>query len=193
MKSARIVPAVIFLLLLAASLTASVGQVQIYGIVERVVLEPNERAPERIKIWGAFALLYTNQEPVRSSDGPYAPHRGYLYFKLPPIARGDTKKIAHETARKEWADLKAVAGTGQAITFGSWTSSYLGLAPNSRSENGFVGGPSQKDTLRVYDEKERSGKPIPYTMDTGIVKIPKEGNRSVLIEQLKRSLEGQRE
>lgn len=189
MKSTRNVLAAFAFLFMVASLTASVREVQIYGIVERVVLEPNEKAPERIKIWGAFALLYANQEPVRVSDGPYAPHRGYLYFKLPPVPRGDTKKLAHETARKEWADLKAIAGTGQAITFGSWTSNYLGLARNSRSENGFVGGPSQEDALRVYDEKERSGSAIPYTMDTGIARIPDQGKYAVLITQLKNKLQ----
>lgn len=192
MKSARTALFFLVLAFMAVSVAGSVREVQIYGIVERVVLEPNERAPERIKIWGAFALLYTNQEPLAEYHGrgsPYDPNRGYLYFKLPPAARGDTKKLAQEAAKREWADLKAVAGTGQAITFGSWTSIYLGLVRNSRSETGFVAGPPYDDALRVHDEKERSARPIPYTMDTGIVKIPNQGKYAGLVTQLQKILQ----
>jgi len=178
---------------LATLLLASVREVQIYGIVERVVFEPNDRIPERIKVYGAFALLYTNQEPVLvfsgSGDVPYTPHRGFLYFKLPPTAPNDTKNISRATARTEWADLKTVAGTGQAIMFGSWTSTYLGLVHNSRTETGFVSGPPYDDALRVLDEGEKSPRPIPYTMDTGIQKIPNQGKYGVLITQLKQALQ----
>jgi len=38
---------------LVADLFAS-GRIGFYGIVEKVVFEPNETAPERIQIWGAF-------------------------------------------------------------------------------------------------------------------------------------------
>jgi len=192
MKSARTVLLFLVLAFIAVSVAGSVREVQIYGIVERVVLEPNERAPERIKIWGAFALLYTNQEPPAEYHGigtPYDPTRGYLYFKLPPVARGDTKKLAQEAAKREWADLKAVAGTGQAITFGSWSSTYLGLVRNSRSETGFVAGPPYDDALRVHDEKERSARAIPYTMDTGITKIPNQGKYAGLVTQLQKILQ----
>jgi hypothetical protein len=40
----------------SAHLLAS-GQAGIYGIVERVVFEPDARSPDRVQIWGAFALI----------------------------------------------------------------------------------------------------------------------------------------
>lgn len=79
--------------------------VGIYAIVEKVVFEPSESAPQRIQIWGAFAL----------SDGKpgygYLPaRRGYLYYTITPGKE--------DICKKEWADLKALAGTGHGIGFG---------------------------------------------------------------------------
>jgi hypothetical protein len=77
----------------------------IYARVDKVVFEPNESAPERIQIWGAFALA------TKDSRYDYdAAQRGYLYFSVKPGKE--------EVCRKEWADLKAVAGTGQIVGFG---------------------------------------------------------------------------
>jgi hypothetical protein len=78
----------------------------VYAFVDRVVLEPSDAAPERIQVWGGFALS-TNRNNYEFRDA----ERGYLYFKL---RAGD-----EESCKKEWADLKAVAGTGQIVTFGS--------------------------------------------------------------------------
>jgi len=168
-----------FLLLIATTISASVRDLQVYGIVERVAFEPNEKSPERMKIWGAFALLYTNQAPPSNNNGgPYSPHRGHLYFKLP------TDKSAQAAARKEWADLKSVAGTGQAVMFGSWPSSYLGTRDGDR-KNGFVS-LTGKESLRVYEKED--GPPITYTMDTGIVRLENQGTHTGLVEQLKASL-----
>lgn len=76
----------------------------IFTRVDKVVLEPNESAPERIQIWGAFALA-TRQ------GGAYEPvQRGYLYYSLKPGKE--------EACRKEWSDLKAIAGTGQIVGIG---------------------------------------------------------------------------
>jgi hypothetical protein len=77
----------------------------IFARVDKVVFEPNAEAPERIQIWGAFALA------GRENGNVYrAPQRGYLYYSLKPGKE--------EVCRKEWADLKAVAGTDQIIGFG---------------------------------------------------------------------------
>lgn len=77
----------------------------VYGIVDKVVLEPNDQAPERVQLWGAFSIAegrgYEYQTPVK----------GYLYYKLPE------KKS--EIARKEWADLKSLAGTSEVVGFGN--------------------------------------------------------------------------
>ena len=78
----------------------------IYAFVDRVVLEPSDDKPERIQVWGGFALAKAG-----SRDEYADAQRGYLYFKLRP---GD-----EDVCKKEWADLKAVAGTGQLVSFGS--------------------------------------------------------------------------
>ena len=72
------------LLVAAMPLTAS-GPLGIYGIVERVVMEPNEKAPERIQVWGAFAYV-----DGMAGEGltVSAAKRGYLYFRLPTLRCG---------------------------------------------------------------------------------------------------------
>jgi hypothetical protein len=89
-----------------AEASDSVG---IYAIVEKVIFEPNDQAPERIQIFGAFAV----------SDGQHGygylpPQRGYLYYSLPSAV----VPWQRDAALKEWADLKKVAGTGDVIAFG---------------------------------------------------------------------------
>ena len=110
-------------------LTAS-GPIGIYGIVEKVVFEPNERSPERIQVWGAFAYV---DGGANSGLAVSAVKRGYLYFRLPLPGVANARDI--DAVKKEWADLKAVAGTGQAIGFGSWgyIGSFAGLQPQARS------------------------------------------------------------
>jgi hypothetical protein len=90
-------------LFLASSNAVASDPVGIYAFVDKVVLEPSEGAPERIQIWGGFAL-------AEGYGYTYAPaKRGYMYFSIKP---GD-----EEVARKEWADLKSVAGTDQFVAF----------------------------------------------------------------------------
>jgi hypothetical protein len=77
----------------------------VYARVDKVVFEPNETAPERIQIWGAFALA------SKENRNRYEPAQlGYVYYSLTP----DKEEIC----RKEWADLKSIAGSGQIIGFG---------------------------------------------------------------------------
>jgi hypothetical protein len=77
----------------------------VYARVDKVVFEPNAGAPERIQIWGAFALA------TRNSRNDYdTAERGYLYYSLKPGKE--------EVCRKEWVDLKAVAGTSEIVAFG---------------------------------------------------------------------------
>jgi hypothetical protein len=91
---------------LAAPVTHASDPTGIYAFVDRVVLEPNDGAPERIQIWGGFTLAKReNRNDYHDAE------RGYLYFKLRP---GD-----EEVCKKEWADLKSVAGTKQIVAFGS--------------------------------------------------------------------------
>jgi hypothetical protein len=79
--------------------------VGVYAFVDKVVLEPSDGQPERIQIWGGFAL-------AEGRGQTYAPaKRGYMYFTLKP---GE-----EEVARKEWNDLKALAGNEQFVAFGA--------------------------------------------------------------------------
>ena len=92
----------------ANTLTAS-DPVGVYGIVEKVVFEPNDNAPQRIQVWGAFAVAQ------KTNPNDYQPaQRGYLYYTLTPGKES--------ICLTEWKDLKAVAGTGQPVAFGvRWT------------------------------------------------------------------------
>jgi hypothetical protein len=76
----------------------------VYAMVEKVVLEPNDTQPQRIQIWGAFALA----DRTPSGYGPA--QRGYLYYSCP---------AGQETiCRNEWNDIKSAAGKDALIGFG---------------------------------------------------------------------------
>jgi hypothetical protein len=95
----------IFLLCLLGVSFAS-DPIGIYALIDKVVLEPSEGNPQRIQIWGAFALA------DRADRNAYSqPVRGYLYYTLPGQK--------NDVALAEWKDLKASAGTGQIIAFAS--------------------------------------------------------------------------
>ena len=112
---------VLILLLATSALTAS-GLVGIYAVVSKVVFEPNDRAPERIQIWGAFTLV---DGGTGTGGKTLTPQRGYMYFSLPGTGNfGTENRGRKETALKEWADFKAIAGTGQAVAFGRF--GYIG-------------------------------------------------------------------
>ena len=177
----------IVVLLAVASLFAS-GPVGIYGIVERVVFEPNEQAAERIQVWGAFALVDGGTgKPL----GTTPPVRGYFYFKVPTVfggwAKGDVA-----TVRREWNDLKAVAGTGQAIGFGSW--GYVGRFEDPHRggqtyffENVPKGG--ERTDLRVHVSATPRPTPVTYQTDSGIVKLAAAGSHAAVVKQLQAALE----
>ncbi len=119
-----------------AAVPAFSDHVGIYTIIDKVILEPNVTAPERIQLWGAFATASARD---RNSYDP--PLRGYYFYSLTPGKE--------EACRKEWADLKSIAGTGQVIGFGS-----RGL---------------KKGRLRKASEKSEN--PDSYPVDFGLVKM----------------------
>ena len=121
----------------AASAARASDPTGIYAFVDRVVFEPSDAAPERIQVWGGFALAKTENR-----DDYHNAERGFLYFKL---RVGD-----EEICKKEWADLKSVAGTGQIVAFGS------------RPENKAI-------TLRKADAKAE--KPDGYPKGWGMNKV----------------------
>jgi hypothetical protein len=154
---------VIFLLVQISP--AKNGNIGIYGIVNKVVLEPDENAPERIQIWGLFAV------PVPISSGLYrAPRRGILYFSLP----SDKKKIAI----KEWAELKRLAGSGQILGFAEY------WVPNPNDPQG---NPHTSLVVHVHEDVPL-GSPDPYPLGIGVLKIDEhkpEDYEKKIITQLK--------
>ena len=105
MKAAASIGAVFLVSLLCATQAHASDPMAVYARVDRVVLEPNTDSPQRIQVWGVFAMA----KPDDRNDY-LAPVRGYLYLTL----AGDSR-----TVRAEWEDLKQVAGTGQIVAFGS--------------------------------------------------------------------------
>lgn len=95
--------AVAALLLTAVAARAS-DPIGIYAVIDKVVLEPQEGSPKRAQVWGVFRLA------AGGGDTYAAPVRGYLYYGLTPGKE--------EACRREWADLKKVAGTGQCVGLG---------------------------------------------------------------------------
>jgi hypothetical protein len=83
----RVATAVILAALSLNTARAS-GLIGVYGLIDKVVMEPNVENPERIQV-------------------------GYLYYTF---STGDKDLI-----RREWADLKAAAGTHTVIAFGGWS------------------------------------------------------------------------
>ncbi len=125
---------------LGAVLHAS-DMVGIYGVVEKVVVEPNDNAPQRIQIWGAFAMA----EGKGSTYGPA--QRGYLYYTCPSGQEA--------VCRKEWSDLKSVAGKGTAVGLGM----------------------RYKPTGRVRKADEKIASPDPYPIQMGVILVANAADR----------------
>lgn len=120
--------------LAAAALHAS-DRVAVYARVDKVVFAPDAANPTTVQVFGVFSIA--------KSDDPneYQPAgRGYLYFTLPSDER---------PARREWNDLKEVAGTGQIVAFGV----RYGLKP------------------RLRLDKEPPSNPDAYAIGSGVYKI----------------------
>jgi hypothetical protein len=103
-----ICPAAVLLMTLAPGIVNASGPIGVYALVDKVAFEPGADKPERIRISGVFMVA---QETPDNSTVYSAPQRGYLYFELP--------KGNEDLARREWTDLKSVAGTRQVVGFGS--------------------------------------------------------------------------
>jgi hypothetical protein len=182
---------VALVVLLGSPLTAS-GPLGIYGIVEKVVFEPDEKAAERIQVWGAFA--YVDGGLDRSLAVSPA-KRGFLYFTLPILM--PASKAQADVIRREWADLKAVAGTGQAVGFGSWGYSgrFSGLRPDASASEPphiFEAGPrgGELTDLRVRPVSEAPRAPAGYQTNTGLVRLAADGSHAAIVRELRSALAG---
>lgn len=175
----------LILLLAASSLSAS-GSVGIYGIVEKVIFEPNEKVPEHIQVWGAFAFLENQSNTISEVK------RGYLYFRLPLGGGQDLENV-----KTEWKDLQVIAGTGQAVAFGRWgyIGGFGGLQSDTRT--GKTSGPpytlarepgNPQTDVRVRPESEPPTGPASYSTNVGIVKLATDGNHAEIVKKLKDGL-----
>src|SRR5205814_6179031 len=128
-----------------------------YAIVEKIVLEPNNSMPDRIQVWGVFAL--NNGKP---GAGYLAPQRGYMYFKLPSEEQtqnsGGARTNSRPIALAEWNDLKMLAGSGKVMAFAERTT---GAGPS---------GPLYW-TARIRPATETPAAPEVYPIYNGITAI----------------------
>jgi hypothetical protein len=183
---------VVLALLLFAPILSASGPVGIYAIVERVVFEPDEAHAERVQVWGAFAYVDGGASGQGLETSRAA--RGYLYFTLPRLdLRGATPDDV-PNARREWADLKAIAGTGQAVGFGEWLYSgrFEGLSPDASKNNPphifqrSAPGSEMAD-FRVRPASEAPAAPAAYQPRFGLVKLA-ESSHAMIIKRLRDAL-----
>jgi hypothetical protein len=127
----------------------------LYALVEKVVLEPSETSPERIQVWGAFALADS-----QNADDYAAPQTGYLYYRCAPNQE--------TTCRKEWTDLKSVAGKGTAVGFGG----------------------RYTPTGRVRKAADKPSEPDVYPIRMGVVRMGPGRGQPAIVTALKAALAG---
>jgi len=177
----------LLILVLAASTLIASGGMGIYGIVSKVVFEPDDKAPERIQIWGAFTFV--------SGGKTLTPQRGYLYFKLPSA---DGSPYQRGVALREWTDFKALAGTGQAVAFGSAIgydgvfSDDLLLQPAGMQSRVHVGGnPDNNLSLPgnpLRGESTAPTSPVTFPINMGMTKLSSTGDLAAVVKQLQETL-----
>jgi hypothetical protein len=156
MTPARIALCVV-LLLSSISLARASGTIAVYALLENVVFEPSDNSPARIRISGVFAFETTRFSIASLEDEKrlQQPQRGYLYLQL-------AGNSADAAVLKEWRDLKAIAGTGQAIAFGNFDATR---------------------GIRLRPDSERPGAPDSYIPNIGLVKLGAAGLMSRLLRQ----------
>ncbi len=141
MKPILLLAAAVLAIALLPGVAKASGPIGVYALVEKVTFEPNADKPELIRIWGVFM---TALETPDNANVYSTPQRGYLYFKLPSLPSGN-----QDLARREWADLKSVAGTHQVVGFGAaW-------------------GPK----IRVRKTYEGARPPDDYPVENGVIRI----------------------
>jgi hypothetical protein len=128
----------------------------VYAIVDRVVLEPDTVNPQRIQVWGVFAVARPCMPSYCDMNAYLPAERGYLYFV------GDGTNLA---VRAQWADLRAVAGTGEPIAFGGRRMVVVRVNDSSGAVMQPMGRP------RVRPAREAPANPEPYNTGIGIVRL----------------------
>jgi hypothetical protein len=101
----KVMMAALALVIAGTAIVVASDRIGVYAVIDKVVFEPNDQNPERVQVWGAFAVA------TRKDRDNYDPvQRGYLYFS----AAG-----SRPMTRAEWNDLKSVAGTRKVVGFSS--------------------------------------------------------------------------
>ena len=180
--SRRTIFAIVVLLMGTSLSPQASGRVGLYGLIEKVVFEPSEQAPERLQVWGAFSFA-----DERVSDAVTPVRRGCLYFSIP----NKTGAAPRATVLAEWKDLKAVAGLGQVVGFGeyAYTGGFQSIDPGRPSALlEMYPGHSAPTELRVRTAAEAPSSPSAYMTDAGVVRIPDTGSRADLVRRLKAAL-----
>ena len=101
------------------------------------------------------------------------------------------------TIRREWNDLKAVAGTDEAVGFGEWV--YVGrfADPAQGGQMRFFENVLDRTTgavrgvpidLRVRPATETPANPISYQTNAGVVKLGAAGSQAAIVTQLRAAL-----
>lgn len=149
--AAMLLPALIWLGLPGAPRAHASDPYGNYALVEHVDVQPAAAGePERVAIYGVFALSYRPKEGPNKDRGIYSdPKDGYLYFKCPADKT--------DVCRMEWADLKRAIGSGKCAAFGD-------RYPTDPNPNG---------RLRAYSEAPSD--PDTYPIGRGVQLVEKGG------------------
>ena len=135
MKKATLFSAALAVCVASAVAPRASDRMAVYAKVDKVILEPSTGEPAAIQVWGVFSVAQAG------NPNDYQPAaRGYLYYRLPSRV---------DLARREWADLQSVAGSGDIVAFGSrW-----------------------EGVPRVRPRNDKPSNPDLYTLNAGLTKV----------------------
>jgi hypothetical protein len=96
----------------------------VYALIDQVALEPGDGPPTRVRLSGLFCVA-----DGKRGSAYRTPRLGSIVYSLSP---GEGEKQTGERARIE--ELRAVAGTGKVVAFGSrWKSLDLRVTPRGEA------------------------------------------------------------
>ena len=134
----------------------------VYGMIDSVVFEPASGTPDRVQLWGAFALA--NVVGVKNGQIDYIqigffhqPQRGYMYYT---VNRRD-----EAATRADWAALQSVAGTGKLVAWGAHVPPPGSGAPTPAQP---ARAPDSVDGSGVRSVRARDGQPA---LDTAYARV----------------------
>ena len=165
--------------------TGASGPLGIFGVIDRIQFYPDEAHAARVQMFGVFVYQACPAEGIFEMNSiPRGAltdaRRGYMYFALPQRAISDEALIrTHEQARREWLSIKSLAGTGQAIGFGSGWCGFTGrggsrqVVPDGRHLG-----------IRVRMDSEPLSAPAEYPINIGVVSLNPGGTNADIVQQL---------